>query len=186
MINKQFNLKQLLREELEKNDDVNPKDLTIDYFKRRIPFLKDYEIITSPDINPHPRFEDAIKMRKESYNTNVKSKIGDDIYMFPHFNIVSEFNYSSNRIRNNIFYTFRIENKFYMTQPENMDELLYRTFIIAGKMKEEKELSKTHELIVPVGEKISKLKLNETINDINGRLFKIEEFTDKMGIPLFN
>ena len=180
------NLKQFLREELENINNINPEEFTVDYFKKRIPFLKDYDIITSPDINPHPRYKDAIKMRKESFNTNFKSKIGDEIYIFPHFNIISEFTYSSNIIRNNVFYTFRIDNPFYITQPKDMDELLYRTFLIAGKLKEEKDLSKTYELIIPTGEQIPKLKLDEIINDINHKLFKIEEFTDKLGVPLFN
>ncbi len=179
-------MKKSLREELEKINDINPEILTVDYFKERIPFLKDYDIITSPDINPHPRFKDAIKLRKESFNTNFKSKIGDEIYIFPHFNIVSEFNYSSSIIRNNVFYTFRIDNPFYMAQPKDMDQLLYRVFLSAGKLKEEKDLSKTYEIFFPIGEKIPKLKLDEIINDINHILFKIEEFTDKLGISLFN
>lgn len=178
-------LKQILREELEKVNEINPEEFTVDYFKERIPFLKDYDIITSPYINPHPRFKDAIKMRKESFNKDFKSKIGDDIYIFPFFNIVSEFNYSSSVIHNNVFYTFRIDNPFYMAQPKDMDELLYRVFLSAGKLKGEKDLSKTYELIIPIGEQIPKLKLDEIINDINHKLFKIEEFTDKLGVPLF-
>lgn len=182
----QKNLKQLLREELEKVNEINPEEFTVDYFKKRIPFLKDYEIIASPDINPHPRFKDAIKMRKESFNTNVKSKIGDNIYIFPHFNVSSDFNYSSYIIRNNIFYNFNIDNRFYISEPKDMDKLLYQVFLSTIKLKEEKGLSGFYELIIPIGELIPKLKLDEIINDINRILFKIEEFTDKVGLILFN
>ena len=176
------NINHKLKEEL---NNIVPKEFTVDYFKKRIPFLKNYDVITDPEVNPHPRYKDAIKLIKQSFNSNFQSKIGDEIYTFPHFNIVSEFRYSSNIIRNNVFYNFSIENHTYITQPEEMDELLYRTFLTAGNLKEKQDFSKNYEIFFPIGEQIPKSKLDEIINDINRRLFNIEEFTDSIGLSLF-
>ena len=130
------------------DENINPKYLTVDYFKERIPFLKEYKIIHSPDINPHQTIKDRIEMRLESYNKNIDSYVGDTIYTFPQFNIISEFMYYSYKIRDNIFYIFLIKNRFYIIKPEKMDDLLYRVFLEEGKIKEERDFSKTYEIIL--------------------------------------
>jgi hypothetical protein len=165
-------IKKLLRENLESNNNI--KDILI----KRIPFLKEYNIFK------HPRDEKRLEAQKVVYNENVKVMMGNDILNFPQFNVSSNIIYYPHKINDNVFHNFIIQNKLKTTQPKEMDDLTFRVFIMAKKQLEEK-LSYNKEIMVKNNEEIPKNELDKIINDMNGTLFKIEEFTQKHNIDLF-
>jgi hypothetical protein len=69
-------------------------------------------------------------------------------------------------------------------QPKEMDDLTFRVFLLAKKQLEEK-LSYNKEVMVSNNVELSKTELDKIINEMNGILFKIEEFTEKHSINLF-
>lgn len=165
-------IKKLLRENLESNNNI--KDILI----KRIPFLKEYNIFK------HPRDEKRLEARRIVYNENVKVMNGNDILNFPQYNVSSNIIYYPHKIDDNVFHNFIIENKLNTMQPKEMDDLTFRVFIMAIKQLEEK-LSYNKEIMVKNNEEIPKNELDKIINDMNGTLFKIEEFTQKYNIDLF-
>lgn len=82
------------------------------------------------------------------------------------------------------FYYFIIKNSFHVMQPKEMDDLTFRVFLHAWKQLE-KKLSYSKEIMIKNDEFITKNELDEIINDMNGVLFKIEEFTKTHSINLF-
>jgi hypothetical protein len=69
-------------------------------------------------------------------------------------------------------------------QPKEMDDLTFKVFILAKKQLE-KKLSYNKEIMLKNNEEIPQIELDKIINDMNGVLFKIEEFTEKNNINLF-
>ena len=65
-----------------------------------------------------------------------------------------------------------------------MYDLTFKVFILAKKQLE-KKLSYSKEVMVKNGEEIPKNELDKIINEMNGNLFKIEEFTEDHYINLF-
>jgi hypothetical protein len=165
-------IKKLLRENLQSNNNI--KDILI----KRIPFLKEYNIFK------HPRDEKRLEAQRVVYNENVKVMMGNDILNFPQYNVSSNIIYYPHKIDDNVFHNFIIENKLNTMQPKEMDDLTFRVFIMAIKQLEEK-LSYHKEIMVKNNEEIPKNELDKIINDMNGTLFKIEEFTQKYNIDLF-
>ena len=171
---KQF-IKTTIREYLNENvSTTNVKDILI----KRIPFLKEYNVFK------HPRDEKRLEAQRVIYHENVKVMIGDDILNFPQYNVSSEIIYYSDKINDNIFHNFIIKNQFHTMQPKEMDDLTFRVFIMAQKQLEEK-LSYNKEIMIQNSEDIPKNELDKIINEMNGILFKIEEFTEKNWINLF-
>ena len=168
-------IKTTLREYL--NENINPTNIK-DILIKRIPFLKEYNIFK------HPRDNKRLQAQRVIYNENVKVIMGDDILTFPKYNVSSNIIYYSDKIYDETSHHFIIENKFHILPPEKMDDLIFRVFIMVTKQLEEK-LSYHKELITANNENISKNELNEIINDMNGVLFKMEEFTEKRYINLF-
>jgi hypothetical protein len=145
---------------------------------KRIPFLKEYNIFEDS------RDEKRLEAQRVIYNENVKVMMGDEILNFPQYNVSSEIYYSTNKIRENTFHNFTIKNEFHPMQPKEMDDLTFRIFILAIKKLEEK-LSYRKELMIKNDEEIPKDELNKIINEMNGTLFKFEEFTEKHSINIF-
>jgi hypothetical protein len=145
---------------------------------KRIPFLKEYNIFK------HPRDEKRLEAQRVIFNENVKVMMGNEIINFPQYNVSSEIIYYPYRIDDNTFHNFIIENKFPTMQPKEMDDLTYRVYIVAKKQLEEK-LSYSKEIMIKNNEEIPQIELDKIINDMNGVLFKIEEFTEKHSISLF-
>ena len=164
-----------IREYLNENViTTNVKDILI----KRIPFLKEYNVFK------HPRDEKRLEAQRVIYNENVKVMMGDDILNFPQYNVSSEIIYYPHKINDNIFHNFIIKNQFYAMQPKEMDDLTFRVFLMVKKQLEEK-LSYKKEIMIPNSEDIQKNELDKIINEMNGILFKIEEFTEKHSINLF-
>ena len=164
-----------IREFLNENVENNHiKDILIE----RIPFLKDYNIFKSP------RDENRLEAQRVIYNENVKVFMGEEILTFPQYNVSSEITYYPHKVYENTFHNFIITNSFHAMQPKEMDDLIFRVFLLAKKQLGE-NLSYNKEIMVKDGEEISKTELDEIINEMNGVLFKIEEFTKKHSINLF-
>ena len=165
-----------IREYLNEGDESqnNIKDILL----KRIPFLKEYNIFK------HPRDEKRLEAQRVIFNENVKIMMGNEILNFPQYNVSSEIIYYPHRINDNTFHHFIIKNQFPTMQPKEMDDLTFKVFILAKKQLE-KKLSYSKEVMVKNGEEIPKNELDKIINEMNGNLFKIEEFTEKNYINLF-
>lgn len=158
-----------LNENLVYNSDI--KSILI----KRIPFLKDYKIFKD---------DKRLEAQRVVYNKNIKMVMGDQILNFEQFNISSNIYYYPQKINDNEFHNFTIKNEFYPTKPKEIDDLTFRIFLIAIKNLE-KQLSYSKEIIVKNGQEFPKNELDKIINEMNGILFKIEEFTEKHQINLF-
>ena len=165
-----------IREYLNESDESqnNIKDILL----KRIPFLKEYNVFK------HPRDENRLEAQRVIFNENVKIMMGNEILNFPQYNVSSEIIYYPHRINDNTFHHFIIKNQFPTMQPKEMDDLTFKVFILAKKQLE-KKLSYSKEVMVKNGEEIPKNELDKIINEMNGNLFKIEEFTEKNYINLF-
>jgi len=155
-------------------DTSNLKDVLI----RRIPFLKEYNIFK------HPRYKDRLEAQRVTFNEDVQMMMGDEILNFEQFNVSSNVIYDTHVVNDNTFYSFTIKNELIPTHPEEMDDLTFKVFIMMLKKTEEK-LSYHKEVMIQKGEGFPKSELDAIINDMNGILFKIEEFTQKHSINLF-
>ena len=163
--------------EQEINNIINEggiKDILI----KRIPFLKEYNIVD------HPRDSERLEAQKISYHKNVKMKMGDDLITFTQLNVSSDIIYYSHKIHENIFHNFIIKNQLHAMQPKELDNLTFRVFLMAVKKLEE-DLSYRKEIMIKGGDDLSKEVLDIIINEMNGTLFKFEEFTNKHYIDLF-
>lgn len=165
-------IREYLNEQQIFNDNI--KNVLI----KRIPFLKEY------NISEHPRDEKRLEAQRVIYYENVKVMMGDEILNFPQYNISSEIIYYPHKINDNTFHNFIIKNQFYTMQPKEMDNITYRVFSIMKRMLEGK-LSYSKEIITPNNIGLSKNDLDKIINEMNGILFKIEEFSEKQAINLF-
>ena len=175
MNNLKQKIKNSIRQYLNENiDTTSIKNILI----KRIPFLKEYNIYDNP------RDDKRLEAQRIVYNKNVKVMMGDDLLTFENYNVSSYITYYSHKVHDNTFHIFSIEHKFHTTQPEEMDKLTYRFFLIARKFLQE-NLSYYKEIMVPNNQEISKEQLDQVINDMNGNLFKIEEFTNDHSINLF-
>lgn len=145
---------------------------------KRIPFLKDYNVFKNP------RDPKRLEAQRVVYNQNVNVIMGDQILNFPQFNISSNIFYYPHTITDNTFHHFIIKNEFHIAKPQDLDDLTFKVFIMAIKQLE-KKLSYNKEIMIPNNEDISKNELDKIINEMNGILFKIEEFTEKHNINLF-
>lgn len=158
--------------EITTNDDIKTVLL------KRIPFLKDYNIFN------HPRDKKRLEAQKVVYNENVKVMMGNDVLNFPQYNVSSEITYYPHVIGENTFHHFIIKNSFHAMQPKELDDLTFRVFIMAQKQLQEK-LSYNKEIMLKTGDGIPKPELDKIINEMNGVLFEIEQFTEKHAINLF-
>lgn len=166
------NIRKYLNEQQILNESI--KDILI----RRIPFLKEYNIFKDR------KYENRLEAQRVVFNKDIKVIMSDDILNFEQYNVVSEIFYSAHIINENTFHNFIIKNTFHVTQPKEMDDLTFRIFLIA-KQQLEKKLSYSKEVIVKNNEEIPKDELDKIINEMNGVLFKIEEFTKKHSIDLY-
>lgn len=162
-------IKRLIRE------NFNGINFDENYFKQRIPFLKEFKFFNRPN---------GVEAQKVSFHENVKKMFNNEISIFPQFNVSSEFIYYIQPIDDNIFHHFILKNQMHAMQPQNMDDLEYRIFMMALKQLEEKN-SYSYELMVKKNNPIDTNELNNIINDINGQLFKFESKTDDNNTSLF-
>jgi hypothetical protein len=149
-----------------------------DVLIKRIPFLKEYNIFES-ERNP-----EKLHAQKISYYEGIKRVIGEEIYVFPGYTTASEVFYYPHKIRENTFHYFIIKNTFRISKPQNMDDLMYRVFIMVKKGIEE-NFSYRKEIMLKEGNEIPYDVLDVIINEMNKNLFEFEEFTEKENVPLF-
>ena len=144
---------------------------------KRIPFLEDYNIKRIPN--------NGIIAQRIVYNRNYEFKLGEEIHLFPNFNIGSEFSFSNFPVRDNVFYNFILKNEFFISKPEDMDSFNFKVLTTILKRLEQ-NYSYRKEIIVKEGQTIKKEDLDNVINDINKKLFEFEEFMNKNGISFYN
>jgi hypothetical protein len=168
-----------LQEYLNEKQNINIQNNDIkNILIKRIPFLKEYNIFTNP------RDSKRLEAQRVVYNTNVELPMGDDIIIYPQYNVSSNIIYYPHTINDNTFHNFVIKNTFHVMPPEEMDDLTHRVFLMALKKLEDK-LSYNKEVILKKDESFPNDELDIIINEMNGVLFKIEEYTDKYSISLF-
>lgn len=162
-------------EEIERQQKLmGIQPFTVEYFQKRIPFLKSYEIGVAPGVRPHPNMPDRIEMMYDTEVKNVKQMGKDEIYTFPRVSLHSHFFYYSRDVNDYTFYVLGIENQQRYEMPANMDDLTKKVFGVAEQMNNQ-NLSATFEIPVRKGTPIDKAELDKAINEINGKLFKLEE-----------
>ncbi len=137
---------------------------------KRIPFLKEYNI--------YEKSATRIGAQKIVNNSNVKVFFGEQMINFKQYNVISEFNYYTHQIRENIFYNFILKNKFYYSIPEELDDLTMTVYIQAINLLEEK-LSYWKEIRLNENEVFDPTLLTQIINEINQNLFQFEEYVTK-------
>lgn len=143
---------------------------------KRIPFIKEYDV--------YEKNENKLNAQRIVYNEDVIFFMKDEILNFPIFNVVSEIKYYKHEINDKTFYYFNILNSFPISKPKDMDDLTFQVFIMAKKQLE-KNMSYRKEIMINHKEPLPKEILNQIINDMNGNLFKLEEFTEDHYINLF-
>jgi len=153
--------------------DERIKDILV----RRIPFIKEYNIVSEVD-------DTALKAQRVIFNSNVKVIMGDEILVFPQYNVSSDIYYYDHKVNDNVFHNFIVKNNFHVGKPNGMDDLTFRVFILAIQ-KLEAKLSYRNEIMIKENTQLSKIQLDQVINDMNKILFQIEEFTEKHQINLF-
>lgn len=159
---------------LNENSSIKMKDILIN----RIPFLKEYNIFE------HPRDPERLEAQRIVYNENVPIMMKDEMVTFPQMNISSEVFYYPHVINDNTFHNFIIKNKIHAMPPEDMDDLTTRVLFYGLNMVSEK-ISYIKEIMVNTGEDIPAEELDIIINDMNGCLFYVEDYTQKHNINLF-
>lgn len=164
-------IQEYLKENLE---SINVREILL----KRVPFLKEYKVFK------HPRDERRLQAQRIVYNKDKKILIDGEILIFPQYNVSSEITYYPHTVHEKTFHYFTIKNEFFVSQPEDMDDLKFKVFIILKKQVENK-LSYSQEIVTAENQEIPRHELDKIINDMNGVLFKIEEFTEKNYINLF-
>jgi hypothetical protein len=139
-------------------------DLAPEYLIKRIPFLKTFENRSTPK---------TAAFQKITFNSNVKIDIGDESYVFPHWNIAIQCDYMREQINDNFRFTFTIEPEIIVTKPKNMNPLLFTVLNIVLK-KNQKTLTLNKD-IMSKQEHLTKEQLDDIINDANKIFFMIEE-----------
>jgi hypothetical protein len=164
-----------LHEEINRQQELmGVPAFSVEYFQKRIPFLRSYTVNVAPDVRPHPRMPDRIEMTYETDATNIKTSTKDEIYVFPRASLHSQFFYYSHVINDNTFYVIGIENTIYIEPPANLDPIVRNMMPMIEKANNER-LSKIYEIQTPKGQPVDKTKLDEAINGINQKLFQLEE-----------
>jgi hypothetical protein len=145
---------------------------------RRVPFLKSFQVTADP--------RDALRLSAQriAYNRDVTFKLGDDLHVFPQFNVVSNVTYYPHVIDSNTFHYFTVKNEFAVMQPDNMDDLNFRVFRYAINSLQDK-LSYSEELMIDTADSIPTQDMDRIINQMNKTFFAIEEYTTEQRINLF-
>jgi hypothetical protein len=165
-------MREYLNEHIDEPIDV--KNILI----KRIPFIKEYNVFRDP------KDKKRLEAQRVVVNQDVKMKWNDDFIEFPQFTVSSKIYYYAHKIDNYTFHNFIIKNDFIVIPPKEMDDLTFKVFNIYMNMVE-KKLSYSKELLVYDNEEFPKEELDKIINEMNGVLFMIEEFTKKHYIDLF-
>ncbi|MCF8339619.1 MAG: hypothetical protein K9I82_01460 [Chitinophagaceae bacterium] len=165
-------IKQVMR--LNENTSLKIKDIII----KRIPFLKEYKIYK------HPRYDERLEAQKFRNITDVTTMMGDEMITFPQVSISSEIIYDEHKINENTFHYFTIKNSIHAKAPDDMDNLTQKVLMHVFKMQSDK-ISYSKEIMVKTGDNIPAEELDKIINDMNGNLFKLEEYTNNANISLF-
>jgi hypothetical protein len=145
---------------------------------KRIPFLKEYNVFD------HPRDPHRMEAQRIAYNRDVQVVMKDEIVTFPQLNVSSEVYYYPHKINDLTFHYFGIKNDFHPMPPEDMDELTRKVIFYMFNALRDK-MSYSAEIMVREGEQFPMDRLDEIINEMNGNLFQIEEYTQKHKLDLF-
>lgn len=157
------------------NEDMSEQNIS-NILIKRIPFIKEYNVYT--------KNEKELGAQRIVYNEDVIFFMKDEILNFPIFNVVSEIKYYKHEINDKTFNYFNILNSFPISKPKDMDDLTFTVFIHAKKQLE-KNMSYRKEIMTNNNEPLPKETLDQIINDMNGNLFKLEQFTEDHYINLF-
>lgn len=149
-----------------------------DHLIKRIPFLKEYNIFD------HPRDPYRLEAQRVVYNKDVQVVMKDEIATFPQLNVSSEVYYYPHEVNDITFHYFGIKNDFHPMPPEDMDELTRRViFYMFNALRD--NMSYSAEIMVRDGEQFPIERFDEIVNEMNGNLFQIEEYTQKHRLDLF-
>lgn len=178
-------MKKFIKQRLLEGIENTLKPFSLEYFKYRIPFLKDYNVIVSPSTTPHPEVPDMIEMRVETYNTNIKVMGTDkELHIFPQVNAFSRFNFSTRKVRGTTLININLQNEVLSIPPNDMEPITRNVLLMAQKMQNEK-MSSRNEIFHYEGKELPTDEIDKAINDINRKLFELEEYLSKINIKIF-
>jgi hypothetical protein len=152
------------------NENVQSTTFSPELFLKRIPFLKTFKNFSN---------QKQIFFQKVIFNENVKLVLGDDIQVFPQMNTSAEFTFMSTKINDYNRFDITIKNNVHLMKPEGMDDLMFKVFNMAMKMKMDK-ISYSKDIVQR--ELLSTQQLDELINNANESFFKFEEFTNGLNV----
>jgi hypothetical protein len=167
-----FNRKPLIGKLLK--ETISNYEFSDEFFKKRIPFFKDYTFFKERD--------GRVVAQRVRYYENVKKVLNGGIYIFPQYNVSSDFYFYKQIHDGYVIYNFVLENKFHIMPPKDFTGLETKVLAMANNQLSDK-LSYHKGVVVKNGEPFS--ELDSIINDINGKLFKFEEVTNTANTSLF-
>jgi hypothetical protein len=162
------------------NENTVPVNLTPEYLKERIPFLKSFNDFSN---------ENRINMQKIVYNQNVNMKLGDNILEFEQFNTSLEFYYSIYEMNPERYrISFTLKNRFWAMPPNDnrQEDQLQHIVLLMALEQMEKKLSYTYDEIKP-NPTLSPEELNQVINNLNKCFFEFEDYVmNQMNVDVKN
>jgi len=156
--------------------EVKQDELVKDYFKKRIPFLKN---------NWHELdYDRGVQIFADQGNhSDAKTVDGDgNIITYKQFKTGVSFEYTRGKVsgNDNVSHNFKLK-PFIMAEPNTNDELL--NTVLKRAMLMQLENIGVHESIeLPIGVEIPDVDLDRIVNEMNKTFFVFEEYLHNFGI----
>lgn len=166
-------IKTLLRENI---NEIEQTQLTVDYFKKRIPFLK----------NPWHEvdYDRGIQIFTDQINHPEAKTLDSDknIITFKKFTVGVNFEYSRGKVsgNDNVLHTFTLNPivRFEM----NSDDMLVKTVFQRVMLMQLDKIGVKENIELPKGVEIPDTELDIIVNEMNKTFFVFEEFLANYGI----
>lgn len=168
------------------SETVPVSALTVDYFKKRIPFLKEFRLVEDRhNSEDYPNFPRLIFFEKGEYNSNVEKMTPDasKTIKMSHLNFFSDFTYGVQTRNEKTIHNFSIKNHtviIFAKDPEEGDAVNSMVgFILDMMAKKSDEENSGHIEIIEQDGQIPKSELDKAIGMINEKMFKYGEHVQK-------
>lgn len=166
-------IKTLLREII---NEVEQNKLTIQYFKKRIPFLRNtwHEV----------EYDNGIQIFTDQINHPEAKTLDSDknIITFKKFTVGVNFEYTRGRVSgdDNVLHNFKMTP---LVQAElNSDDELFKTIFRRVMLTQLDKIGVNKSIVLPKGVEIPDVELDRIINEMNKTFFIFEEFLANYGI----
>jgi len=165
-------IKKIILEHLENEKEM--KDILL----KRIPFLNDFT-----DYSPqNEEYKNSLLYKKEGVTKDFQMVIDDnEIITFPAcFTTVKVIYHPYKNLS-----IFSVDFSLTLVPPSDMTNTQEASEIIKITNDVSEKYTYYDDVYIPDGRTISKENLDRIINQMNGALFRIEDYTNKIGVNLF-